>query len=69
MSNIPDRFAIQWLVGRMHVSQGDDEVEKEIRRRLPKDTLPATADAMVEYALSEHHANQNLYTKVMRGNL
>lgn len=66
---IPDKFAISWLVGRLHVSEGDDAVIEEITRRIPKDVTPSVREAMVEYALDEHHANQRLYYDVVRGNL
>jgi hypothetical protein len=64
--------SIRWLLGRVHVSTSDAEVEADIRRRLPsKLTAPLITEAQrkacVKYALKCHRENQALYCHVVYG--
>jgi len=68
VENIVPESAIRWLIGRVHVSTPDAQVEADIRRRTPKATKEAQ-DACVAYALKCHHENQNLYRSVQSGRL
>lgn len=65
MRDIPDTFAIEWLVGNLHVGTPDHKVEEMLRKRIPPDVPALTADNMVKYAIKVHHQNQDLYRKVM----
>src|ERR1035437_2697638 len=60
--------SIRFLLGRMHVSTSDADVEKDIRRRLvASQTTPAQRNACVKYALKCHRENQALYCRVIYG--
>ena len=60
--------SIRWLLGRVHISTPDAEVEADIRRRCSKAT-EAQRKAIVKYALKCHHENQGLYNRVVSGRL
>ena len=60
--------SIRWLLGRVHVSTPDSEVEADIRRRCSKTTATeAQRKACVKYALKCHRENQALYCRVIYG--
>jgi len=54
--------SISWLLGRVHVSTPDSEVEADIRRRCSALT-PAQRNACVKYALKCHRDNQALFNR------
>jgi hypothetical protein len=59
---------IDWIVGRMHVSTSDADVEADIRARANKaGATKEQADDYVRQALKCHHANQREYAYVMGG--
>ncbi len=62
--------SIEWLVARIHVSVPDEEVARDMRRRVRIGT-PNVTDAVekriVKYALKCHHENQGLYRAVVSG--
>ena len=55
--------SIRWLLGNVHVSTPDSEVEADMRSRL-KTVTEAQRNACVKYALKCHHENQGLYSPV-----
>jgi hypothetical protein len=60
--------SIRFLLGRMHVSTPDAEVEKDMRRRLiSSQTTPAQRNACVKFALKCHRENQASYCRVIYG--
>lgn len=66
---VPDfvpRGGIHWLMGRVHVSTPDSEIEADIRRRLPQATEEQLVKC-VEYAIACHRENQGLYQAVVSG--
>lgn len=65
-----DRAAIDLIVGNLHVGTPDEEIEYEIRRRIAHSDMAYPTgydDALVAYALKVHHANGDLYRRVMGG--
>lgn len=66
------KASIEFLVARLHVGVSDEEVARDMRRRVRTGT-PNVTDAMekriVKYALKCHHANQGLYRAVVSGRL
>ena len=59
-----DRYAIQWLVGRVHVAETDEEVRKMIQLRAkPELFTPGCIKAMGDYAVKCHHDNQGIVKK------
>ena len=58
--------SIRWLLGRVHVSTPDAEVEADIRLTCSKAT-EAQRKACVKYALKCHRENQALYCRVIYG--
>lgn len=68
---VPDyvpRGGINWLMGCLHVSTPDSEIEADITRRLPQAT-PEQLAKCVEYAIACHRENQGLYRAVVSGRL
>ena len=68
--NIPKQ-AIDWLIGRLHVSTSDDEVRTLISARtknFPGWNYENIKEAQ-EYAVKSHRKNQGLYETVMSGRL
>ena len=65
MSGIPNKFAIEWLVNRMHVSTPVEEVRAEVGKRIPAGVLDSTRQAMLDYAEEVHIENRQLYSDVM----
>lgn len=65
------RYDVNWLMGRVHVSLSDTQVEADIRRRCRNvdGMTEALIKATVRYALIVHHRNQDLYHRVMTGRL
>lgn len=60
--------SIRWLLGRVHVSTPDSEVEADIRRRLcSPQVTEIQRKACVKYALKCHRENQALYCRVIYG--
>lgn len=61
---------LRWLLGRIHVSTPDAEVEADIRRRLEGKVFARgeiTIRSWVRAALAIHHANQRTYSYVASG--
>jgi hypothetical protein len=85
VSNRVTEFGVSWdervprnhvkhLLGQLHVSLKDDEIEREINRRIDlspavKQFTPALRRQTVRYALLVHQRNRQLFTQVMQGNL
>jgi hypothetical protein len=66
------RYAISWLINRVHVGVTDAEIEKSIRERIARseDAAKFTSSLInqsVRYALECHHRNRDLYNSVNRG--
>ena len=67
--------SIEWLVAKLHVSVSDEEVARDMRRRLadaPITTPRGTAafeNRVVAYALKCLHENQGLYRRIVSGRL
>ncbi len=59
-----DKHIISNIVGRLHVSSTEEEVLDYLASRFIVKDVPKEAK---RYALKVHHANQGLYTRVMRG--
>jgi len=60
------KFKIEWLMSRTHVGTSDLQVAKDIPRRTWKWNKQQRRMA-VKDALNAHHANQELYCKVVSG--
>lgn len=62
---------IEWLVARLHCSVSDEDVARDMRRRVRQNpTLTASFEKRcVTYALKCHHENQGLYRRVVSGRL
>jgi len=66
---VPDyvpKGGISWLMGRVHVSTSDAEIEADIRRRLPQASEEQLSEC-VKYAIACHRENQGLYRAVVSG--
>jgi hypothetical protein len=62
--------SIEWLVNRLHVSVSDEEVARDMRRRVRIGTpnvTDSTEKRIVAYALKCHHKNRGLYQAVVSG--
>ena len=68
MPNPYDRMVIRTIVGQFHVGTPDIEVARDMWRRIDASIIATRADryaqACVEYALEEHHHNQDMYRTV-----
>lgn len=65
-----DALRIAWLVDRMSVATPDEEVRRDILRRVRSSGFgyPQGYDiACADYAVAHHHANRDLYRGVMSG--
>lgn len=65
---------IEWLVGQLHVTTTEAEIEADFRTRAAPPaplgqfkSIQRLADAIVAYAIKTHRANQKLYRYVQRG--
>ena len=57
-----DESLIANMVGRLHVSQTDEDVAAWIQTKVKvKRCTPACAQRVVEVALAAHHANQDVF--------
>jgi hypothetical protein len=71
---IPKR-AIEFIVGKLHISESDEQVRAEVVRRIDAITdaaakhcwTEAKIKAACDYAVKVHHNNRGLYDYVMSG--
>lgn len=63
------QHTIRWLVNRYHVSTPDETIKADMLKRLKGDVDARTRKEVVEFALRRHHRNQEMYVRVMRGDL
>lgn len=62
------RGDINWLMGRVHVSATEAEIEADIRKRCNAPGFtPGLVNQSVAYALECHKRNRALYARVMGG--
>ena len=69
---VPDyvpKGSISWLLGRVHVSTPDSEIEADISNRLATNTkcTPEMLAECIKYAIACHRENQGLYQAVVTG--
>lgn len=60
-------FAVNRIVGRMHVSDGYDAVARRVLSKLIPTTTARQRAAITTQALIAHRNNRNTYARVMRG--
>mgnify|MGYP000918801476 CR=1 FL=1 len=67
------RASVRRIIDAMHVSAPDSYIEAEILKRIAcarkngNACTPASARAIVRYAIKQHHDNVELYRAVMSG--
>jgi hypothetical protein len=61
--------AINWIVDGFHVSTSDEQIIKDIERRIKPGTDPKVIKKYIKEAIKRHRENQKLYSDVVNGRI